>query len=114
MAADTPKAEFTESMEARLDELRTRFQEMELEQMKKGEIEARAKLADAKKRFEKKRRDVENRLDTVRRASSNAWEDARDGLESAWGELTDAVERAQKDFEGTLEEEEEKAGQGAD
>lgn len=107
MATETPKAEFTDNMEEQIEELRKEFQELELEQMKKGEVTARAKLADAKSAFEKKRRDVENRLDTVRRASSNAWDEAREGLDSAWDELRESVERARKDFEGTLEEDEE-------
>lgn len=105
MASDKPKAEFTDTMAQRLDELHREFQELELEQMRKGEVKARAKLAAAKKSIAGKRKEVEDRLDTVRRASANAWEEARDGVEAAWQELRDAVDRARKDFEGTLEEE---------
>lgn len=113
MAGDAPKAEFTEKMEEQLEALRTKFQEMELEQMKKGEVAARAKLSAAKKAVERKRKEVEDRLDTVRRASANAWEEARDGVDAAWEELQDAIERARKDFEGTLEEEDEEAQEKA-
>lgn len=107
MAATSAKDRYTEEMEQKLEDLRTEFQQLELEQMKKGEVEARAKLAAAKKAVDKKRREAEDRLDTIRRASTSGWEDARDELDKAREELQSSIDRARKDFEGILEEEEE-------
>jgi septation ring formation regulator EzrA len=109
MAGGESKEQFAEEMEEQLDTLWARFQAMELEQMRKGEIEARAKLARAKKQVKKRRREVERRLDAVRDSRAGAWEEAGEDAREAWAELEEQVERAQRDFEGTLEEEEEEA-----
>lgn len=102
-----PKAEFTDKVEERLDELRSEFHDLELEQMRKGEVEARAKLAEAAETIKKKRAHVEAKIEAARKAGDSAWQEARGGLESAWAELTDAFNRAKRDFDGTLEAEEE-------
>jgi hypothetical protein len=113
MAGEESKEQFAEAMEERLDTLWARFQAMEMEQMRKGEIEARAKLARAKKEVKKRRREVERRLDAVRDARSGAWEEARDEAREAWSGLEDEVERAQRDFEGTLEQEQEQEAEAS-
>lgn len=106
MTDDTPRAEFTSQMEERLDELASRFQEMEIEQMKKGEIEARQKLEAAKKSLAGKRREFEKQLERAGRVSDDAWDDVSDALRNAWTDMKEAVERARADFAGELEEEE--------
>lgn len=113
MAGGESKEQFAEEMEERLDTLWARFQAMELEQMRKGEIEARAKLARAKKEVKKRRREVERRLDAVRDARPGAWEEAGEEAREAWAKLDEEVERAQHDFEGTLEEQEEEAAEAS-
>lgn len=107
MASAGDKDAYTRKMEERLEGLRQEFQQLELEQMKKGEVEARAKLAAAKKSVRKKRKQTEGRLDSVRRAGAGGWEDARTQLDESLTELQGEVERARRDFEGTLEEDEE-------
>lgn len=107
MSGSEPAAELTDRIEQGLERLREEFLQLELDQMRKGEIEARAKLANAKKAVGEKRAEVADRLDTVRKASGAVLEEARVGLQAAWKELRDAVERARDDFEGRLAEEEE-------
>ena len=93
------RANFTKRLEEKVENLRKRFQTLELEQMRKGELEARKKLEKAQEAVSEKREEVRKRLDRARRASSDAWDDAREGLESAWTELQEAVARAREDFE---------------
>jgi hypothetical protein len=97
---EKPKAETTQAFETRLEDVRRRFQKMELEQMKKGEVEARAVLARAQKRFEGRRADVESRLKKARGASGSAWDEIRKGLEEAYTSLEDSLERARAEFAG--------------
>jgi multidrug resistance efflux pump len=94
----TERAEFTESIERRIDGLIRQFQEMELEEMRKGEVKARAKLAEAKKTFDQKRRHARESLSEARSASVAAWEEAKAGLQTAWTDLDRAVERAREEF----------------
>lgn len=105
---DTPeRAEFTSQMEQRLDELGRRFQEMEIEQMKKGEVEARQKLEAAKKSVTEKRNEFESQLRRARKVSDDAWDDVSDTLRNAWTEMKEAVDRARAEFDGEgLEEDE--------
>ena len=102
-----PKAETTRAFETRLEEARRRFQTMELEQMKKGEVEARALLARAQKRFEDRRADVETRLKKARGSSGSAWDEIRKGLEEAYTSLEDSLERARAEFAGEAVEDDE-------
>lgn len=102
---DPDRATFTNEVEERLETLRQKFQEMELSQMRKGEMEARAKLADAKKEIDRKRQSARQKLHEARKASENAWADLKEGLGAALTELSDAVERAHRSFEGIEEEE---------
>jgi|GEM_PF-5694884 len=98
---DTPeRAEFTSQMEQRLEELGRRFQEMEIEQMKKGEVEARQKLEAAKKSVTEKRNDFENELRRARKVSDDAWDDVSDTLRTAWTEMKEAIDRARTEFDG--------------
>lgn len=98
---DTPdRTEFTSQMEKRLDELGRRFQEMEIEQMKKGEVEARQKLEAAKKSVTEKRNEFESQLRRARKVSDDAWDDVSDTLRNAWTEMKEAVDRARAEFDG--------------
>ncbi len=109
---ETPKAETTRAFETKLEEARRRFQAMELEQMKKGEVEARALLARAQKRVEGRRADVETRLEKARGASGSAWDEIRKGLEEAYASLEDSLERARAEFAGeVLDDDEETEGE---
>ena len=99
--ASPEKAEFTEEVARRVDALLKEFQGMELSQMRKGEIAARAKLANAKKSLERKRETMREQLKRARDAGTAAWDDAREGVESAWEELRGAVEQAREDFAAT-------------
>jgi len=100
-----PRAEFTEQITTRIDALLREFQEMELEQMRKGEIEARAKLAEVKKTFNRKRDAMKKQLEQAGNASSAAWDDARKGVESAWDELRAAMDHARSEFSDAEETE---------
>jgi len=105
---DTPeRAEFTSQMEQRLDELGRRFQEMEIEQMKKGEVEARQKLEAAKKSVTEKRNEFESQLRRARKVSDDAWDDVSDTLRNAWTEMKEAVDRARAEFDGASLEQDE-------
>jgi hypothetical protein len=101
-----PRADFTSQMEQRLDDLGRRFQEMEIEQMKKGEIEARQKLEAAKKAVAGKRTEFEKQLERAARVSDDAWDDVSDTLRDAWTGMKEAVEHARADFAGELEKSE--------
>jgi hypothetical protein len=88
------RATFTTEIETRVHEVVREFQEMELTQMRKGEIKARAKLAEARKDFTAKRDAMKEALAGAKNASSAAWTDVRGGVESAWEELSTAFEQA--------------------
>lgn len=96
------RAEYTEKVERLLEDAKKRFQELELEQMRKGEVEARAALAKAQKRFDQRRKEVESELKRARTSSQSAWDDVKDGLESAWGELIESVNHARDEFRGEV------------
>lgn len=100
MTDTPPRAEFTSQMEQRLDELGRTFQKMEIDQMKKGEVEARQKLEAAKKSVSEKREEFENQLKRARRVSDDAWDDVSDSLRDAWTEMKEAVDRARAEFAG--------------
>ena len=96
----TQRAEFTDEMERRVNEATEAFQELELAQMRKGEIKARARLAEVKKTVDEKRANARARLAAARLASAAAWDEAKKGLQSAWTELNEAVERARHELTG--------------
>lgn len=96
----TERAEFTEDLERRITGLVRDFQDLELEQMRKGEIEARAKLANVKEQVDEKRSDALASLSRARKASASAWDEAKGGLQSAWTELRGAVDRARDELAG--------------
>jgi hypothetical protein len=98
--AKTQRAEFTNDIERRITDLMTEFQDLELKQMRKGEVEARARLASVKKLVDEKRGNAKRSLASAQRASSAAWDEAKAGLESAWTELRDAVQRAHAELSG--------------
>ncbi len=109
---ETPKAETTRAFETRLEEARRRFQEMGLEQMRKGEVEARALLARAQKRFEGRRADVESRLRKARSSGGSVWDEIRKGLEEACTSLEDSLERARAEFAGEAIDDDQEDGEG--
>jgi hypothetical protein len=92
------RAEFTEQIESSVHEVLKEFQELELTQMRKGEIKARAKLAEVNKTFTRKREAVADELKKAGQAGSAAWTDAKKGVESAWEELRAAVDEARAEF----------------
>lgn len=92
------RAEFTKEIENRVDDVLREFQDMELKQMRKGEIKARAKLAEVRKGFSAKRDNVRKALEEATKASSAAWTDVRGGVESAWEDLHTALEEARAQF----------------
>jgi hypothetical protein len=97
------RAEFTDALESRIDAALQEFQDLELNQMRKGEIKARAKLADAKKLIDEERANARKSLSSARRASAAAWDEAKTGLQAAATELHAAVKRARADFAGKEE-----------
>ena len=103
MTAAITKAEYTAKMERFLEDMGTRFQKLELEQMKKGEVEARARLAEAQKRFAEKKNDLETRLSKLRKAGDDSWSELKTGIDSAWNELESAFDRARTSFAEELE-----------
>lgn len=107
------RAEFTEQIETRINEIMREFQDLELEQMRKGEIKARAKLANIRGGFVAKRKAVKDQLEQARKASSAAWADSKQGLESAWDELRSALEEARREFSDTEEQPEAEEGSRA-
>jgi hypothetical protein len=96
----TERAEYTEQIEQRIKDTLREFQDLELEQMRKGEIKARARLAKVKRGVDQKRTAAQESLHRTRKASEAAWHEARVGLEAAWGELREAVERARSELSG--------------
>lgn len=105
--ADTetpPRAEFTERMEERLEELKRDFQKLELDQMKKGELEARKRLEAAKKSVEQKRAEFQKELRRARSVSDKAWDDVSETLRNAWTEMKEAVDRARTDFQREMKD----------
>ena len=97
-------------MERRLDDLGRRFQQMEIEQMKKGEVEARQKLEAAKKSVAEKSEQFERKLARARRVGDDAWAEVSDALRGAWVEMKEAVDRAQAEFAGDTAASEQSAG----
>jgi len=98
--ADHDRAEYTEKIERKVEELYAEFQQLALAQMKKGEISARAKLADAEKRVRERRERLESELRRARKAGESAWGEVRAGLDSAWEELRVAGRKARAEFTG--------------
>ena len=96
-------------MQQRLRDLGERFQEMEIAQMKKGEIAARQKLEAANSAIAEKRAEFERQLDRARKVSDEAWDEVSDALRTAWTEMKEAVEHARRDFAGELEAETQEA-----
>jgi hypothetical protein len=99
------RAEFTEQIENRFNVAIREFQDLELEQMRKGEIKVRAQLASVKKSFDIRRTAMQDQLADATKASSAAWSDAKQGLESAWEELSNALGEARAEFVDAEEEE---------
>lgn len=99
-ATTQDRAEFTEQMEKRFVSLGREFQEMELEQLRKGELDARKKLEKAKKWVNRTRGEFENQLGRARKVSDEAWDDVSDSLRDAWTEMKEAVDRARREFAG--------------
>ena len=96
--ATTQRAEFTEQITERLNDAIREFQDLELEQMRRGEIKARAKLAGVRKGYVKKRDAMKHELEKATKASSAAWSDAKGGIESAWNDLRTAIDEARAEF----------------
>jgi len=97
---NTPdRAEFTEQMEKRLESLTRDFKELEIAQMKKGEIEARQKLEEAKKWVAKTRADFQNELARARKVSDQAWAEVSETLRGTWTEMKESIDRARTEFE---------------
>lgn len=86
-------------MEERLISLTRDFKEMEIAQMKKGEIEARQKLQKAKQWVSKTRADFQAELDRARKVSDQAWSEVSETLRSSWTEMKESVDRARSEFE---------------
>lgn len=103
--ATTQRAELTEQFTERLNDAIREFQDLELEQMRRGEIKTRAKLADVRKSYVKNRDAMKAELEMATKASSAAWGDAKAGAESAWKELRAGIDEARSEFS------EEKEGQ---
>lgn len=91
-------------MQERLNDLGRRFQEMEIAQMKKGEIEARQKLEAANAIVGEKRQEFERQLRRASSVSDEAWNEVSEALRSAWTEMKEAIDRAQADFESEYSE----------
>lgn len=94
----TQQTEITDAFEEHLEEARRQFLDLEIEHMKKGEVEARQEIEKARKAVEQKRSQLERALETARDAGTSAWSEAKEGLESAWGELQDAMEEVRSNF----------------
>lgn len=105
--SDSEPDTYVSRIQEKLDTLKREFLDLELEQMRKGEISARQKIEKAKKAIAQRRRELEQRIASARDAAPSAWDEMKDGMEAAWGELREAVDRARADFEGELEEREE-------
>ena len=107
----TKEAEtYINEIQMRLQSLKREFLDLELEQMRKGEISARQKIERAKRDITPKRKQLEEQLSQAREAPASSWEETREGVESAWTDLRGAVDAAREDFY----EEESRAGDEAD
>lgn len=93
-------AVLTREIESRVQDLAREFLDLELAQMRKGEIEARRKIERAKKDISAKRKELKSRLSAATDAAPTAWDDTREGVEAAWEDLREAVDRARRDFAG--------------
>lgn len=93
-------AALTREIESRVHDLSRTFLDLELEQMRKGEIEARRKLERAKKEISARRSELKRKLSDARAAEPSAWDEACSDVESAWEELREAVEQARREFAG--------------
>jgi len=89
-------------MKTRFDALAEEFQQLELDQLKKGEIEARQKLEKANESFAEKRSEFERQLSRAGKVSDEAWDDVNDALQTAWADIRQAVDHARKDFAGEV------------
>ena len=94
------RAAYTERFERRIKEALRDFRDIELEQMGRGEVEARARLVAWKGSIHEKRVAAQERPSEARHASAAAWSEARAGVEAAWVELRDAVARARIELLG--------------
>lgn len=96
----TKKAEaFVNDIEMRLQSLKREFLELELRQMRRGELSARKKIERAKKSIVAKRKELETRLSEAREVPPADWDGVREGVEAAWTELREAVDQAREDFQ---------------
>lgn len=92
------REDFTEHIERSIKAALREFQELEIAQMRKGRVEARARLARVKRDVDAKRTAAQRKLHRVRKATSAAWEEAKAEAETAWRELRDAVEQARDEL----------------
>lgn len=92
-------------MKERFDDLGKEFQELEIEQLKKGEIEARQKLESANATVSETRAEFERQLNRAGKVSNEAWNDVQETLRSAWTDMKEAVDHARKDFAGEIDPE---------
>ncbi len=109
--ATTQRAELTEQFTERVNDAIREFQGLEMKQMGRGEIKARAKLAAVRKNYVEKRDAMKDQLAKASKASSAAWSDAKAGVEAAWDEFRAAIDEARSEFSD--DEAEEKEGQPA-
>lgn len=93
---------FVGEIQSRLDDLKREFLDLELEQMRKGEIAARQELEKVKKSVATRRQELEKRLSDARSASGAALGDLQEGVTSAWSELREAVDAARDTFRGEV------------
>ena len=98
MDRTTERQTYTEQIEQRIKATLREFQEMELEQMRKGEIEARARLARVKSGVDEKRTVAQRKLHRARKATADAWVEAKAEVEDAWRELRDEVDHARQEL----------------
>ncbi len=103
----TQRAELTEQFTERMNAAIREFQDLELEQMRRGEIKARAKLSEVRKSYVRKRDAMKHELAKASKAGSAAWSDAKAGVESAWDELRAAIDEARSEFSDESDEEKE-------
>lgn len=90
---------FVNEIEMRLQSLKREFLDLELTQMRKGEVSARQKIERAKKSIGTKRRELEQRLSRAKEDPEAASDEARQEIEAAWAELRGAVDQAREDFQ---------------
>ena len=68
--------------------------------MKAGEVDARAKIAKARKAITEKRDTLEQKLKAAGKAGDAALTETREGVVAAWTELNEAFEKAREELEG--------------